>query len=67
MSQNVTELERWIVRDNFGNIVARFSTQIKAIDFANREQKKQSSVVLIDVTRCEIQMIARNTREERLG
>jgi hypothetical protein len=47
--------------------VARFSTQIKAIDFANREQKKQSSVVLIDVTRCEIQMIARNTREERLG
>lgn len=67
MSQNVTELERWIVRDNVGNIVARFSTQIKAIDFANREQKKQSSVILIDVTRCEIQMIARRAREERIG
>ncbi|HEY9731005.1 MAG TPA: hypothetical protein V6C89_03785 [Drouetiella sp.] len=63
----MTELERWIVRDNVGNVVARFATQIKAIDFANREQKKQPSIVLIDVTRCEVQMIARTNRQERVG
>lgn len=66
-SQNVTELNRWVVRDNAGNVMARFSTQIKAIDFANREQKLQQAIVLIDITRCEIQLIARNGVEEKVG
>jgi len=65
--QNVTDMERWIVRDNTGNIIARFATQSKAIDFANREQKSQKGIVLIDTARCAIQLIARAVREEQVG
>ncbi len=67
MSQNVTELNRWVVTDNTANIIERFSTQIKAIDFANREQKLHQTIVLIDITRCAIQLIARNDVEEKVG
>ncbi|MBS1953206.1 MAG: DUF2188 domain-containing protein [Cyanobacteria bacterium SZAS-4] len=66
-SQNVTALERWVVRDNNGDVVARFATQSKAIDFANREQKSQQAIVLIDITRCCIQLIGRASQEEKVG
>lgn len=65
--QNVTELERWIVKDNDGNVVARFSTQSKAIDFANREQKIHKHIVLVDITRCELQLIAAGQLKENVG
>ena len=66
-SQNVTELNRWVVSDNTGAIIARFGTQTKAIDFANREQKLQQAIVLIDITRCAIQLIPRNNVDEKVG
>lgn len=66
-SQNVTALERWVVRDNSGEVIARFATQSKAIDFANREQKLQQAIVLIDITHCAIQLIARAEHEEMVG
>ncbi|CAN5202939.1 hypothetical protein BH10CYA1_BH10CYA1_49260 [soil metagenome] len=66
-SENVTELNRWVVSDDTGTIIARFGTQTKAIDFANREQKLQQSIVLIDITRCAVQLIARIAVEENVG
>jgi hypothetical protein len=66
-SQNVTALERWVVRDNSGEVIARFATQSRAIDFANREQKLQRAIVLIDVSHCEIQLIAPAAHEEKVG
>ena len=66
-SQNVTALERWVVRDNNGEVIARFATQAKAIDFANREQKSQQAIVLIDISHCAVQLINRAARDERFG
>lgn len=66
-SQNITTLERWVVRDNNGEVIARFATQSKAIDFANREQKLQKAIVLIDITHCAIQLINRADRDEKVG
>ncbi len=67
-SQNVTTLERWVVRDNNGDVIARFASQSKAIDFANREQKLQQLIVLIDITHCAVQLIARAIQDdEKVG
>ncbi len=59
MSQKITEIEKWVVKDHTGNVIARFSTQSRAIDFANQEQKKQRAIVLIDITRCQIELLIR--------
>ncbi len=66
-SQNVTALQRWVVRDNNGDVIARFATQAKAVDFANREQKVQQAIVLIDISHCAVQLIARADRDEKVG
>ena len=66
-SQNVTTLERWVVRDNNGEVIARFATQSKAIDFANREQKLQKAIVFIDITHCSVQLINRADRDEKVS
>ncbi len=66
-NQNVTALERWVVRDNNGEVIARFATQTKAIDFANREQKLQQAIVLIDISHCAVQLINRAARDEKVG
>ncbi len=66
-SQGVTELGRWVVRDSNGEVVKRFNTQIQAIDFANRAQKIQKIIVLIDLQRTEIQLIEHEVREEKVS
>jgi hypothetical protein len=63
-SQGVTELGRWVVRGSAGEVVKRFNTQTQAIDFANRAQKAEKIIVLIDVHRTEIQLIQHAVREE---
>ncbi|HEY9677788.1 MAG TPA: DUF2188 domain-containing protein [Drouetiella sp.] len=57
INHGVCQINRWVVRDNEGTIIERFNTQTQAIDFANRLQKKQRGIVLIDVNACALQLI----------
>jgi hypothetical protein len=65
MYNDVCELGRWVVKDNQGEVIERFNSQAKAIDFANRAQKEQLAIVLIDIGHSEIQLIERTAREEK--
>jgi Uncharacterized protein conserved in bacteria (DUF2188) len=67
MNSDVCELGRWVVKDNQGEVIQRFNTQAKAIDFANRAQKVQQAIVLIDISHSEIQLIERSAREEKVS
>jgi Uncharacterized protein conserved in bacteria (DUF2188) len=67
MYNDVCEIGRWVVKDNQGEVIQRFNTQAKAIDFANRAQKTQQAIVLIDITHSEVQLIEHTAREEKVS
>lgn len=58
-SENVCYLERWVVRDNQGEVISRFATQAKALDFATRTGKQQNAIVVVDINRLELQLIGK--------
>lgn len=64
MYNQVIELGRWVVKDSSGEVVQRFNTQSKAIDYANRLRKIENVIVLIDLQRTEIQLLQHAVREE---
>ena len=63
MNNSVCEINRWTVKNSLGEVLGRFNSQTKAIDHANRIQKTEKVIVVIDIRNCEIELMIRDSEE----